>query len=278
MSTAVLSLAAVALVGCAAPSQSFELPTSAASASAVAATEPASASPTATESASVEASPATLDRQLSDTDELRARRNELVDQSIASYVDDELILDAFRTVPRHAFVPTDLIDRAYADFPLPIGYGQTISQPSLVALMTELLALEEGHRVLEIGTGSGYQAAILRELTDQVYSVEIIPELSETARAVLEGLGYTDINLDRRDGYLGWDEEAPFDSIIVTAAPDHLPQPLVDQLRPDGGRMVIPIGPMGNVQTLWLVTRQGEEVNMEEVLPVSFVPLTREDE
>lgn len=277
-STGVLSLAAVALVGCAAPSESFELPTSAPPASAVAATEPASASPTATESVSVGASPATLDRQLSDTDELRARRNELVDQSIASYVDDELILDAFRTVPRHAFVPTDLIDRAYADFPLPIGYGQTISQPSLVALMTDLLALEDGHRVLEIGTGSGYQAAILRELTEQVYSVEIIPELSEAARAVLEGLGYADINLDRRDGYLGWDEEAPFDSIIVTAAPDHLPQPLVDQLRPDGGRMVIPIGPMGNVQTLWLVTRQGEEVAMEEVLPVSFVPLTREDE
>jgi protein-L-isoaspartate(D-aspartate) O-methyltransferase len=275
----VLSLAATGLFGCAAPSESFDLPTIAASAPAAAATELASASPAATESASPEGSPtATLDRQLSDTDELRARRQDLVDQSIASYVDDEWILDAFRTVPRHAFVPTDLIDRAYADFPLPIGYGQTISQPSLVALMTDLLAVEEGHRVLEIGTGSGYQAAILREVTDQVYSVEIIPELSETARAVLEGLGYDDVNLDRRDGYLGWAEEAPFDSIIVTAAPDHLPQPLVDQLRPDGGRMVIPIGPVGDVQTLWLVTRQGEEVAMEEVIPVAFVPLTREDE
>jgi protein-L-isoaspartate(D-aspartate) O-methyltransferase len=278
MAIATLSLAAIGLFGCAAPSQSFELPTSAPSAPEVAATEPASAIAAATASPSPDASPAALDRQLADTDELRARRDELVDQSIASYVDDERIVAAFRSVPRHAFVPTDLIDRAYADFPLPIGYGQTISQPSLVALMTELLAVEPGHRVLEIGTGSGYQAAILRELTDQVYSVEIIPELSETARAVLEGLGYADINLDRRDGYLGWAEEAPFDSIIVTAAPDHLPQPLVDQLRPDGGRMVIPIGPMGNVQTLWLVTRQGEEVAMEEVLPVAFVPLTREDE
>jgi protein-L-isoaspartate(D-aspartate) O-methyltransferase len=275
----VFSLAVIGLFGCAAPAESFELPTVAASAPAAAATEPASASPAVTESASPEASPtATLDRHLSDTDELRARRDELVEQSIAQYVEDQRILEAFRVVPRHAFVPTDLIDRAYADFPLPIGYGQTISQPSLVALMTELLAVEEGHRVLEIGTGSGFQAAILRELTDEVYSVEIIPELSETARAVLEGLGYTDVHLDRRDGYLGWGEEAPFDSIIVTAAPDHLPQPLVDQLRPDGGRMVIPIGPMGDVQTLWLVTRQGEEVNMEEVLPVSFVPLTREDE
>jgi protein-L-isoaspartate(D-aspartate) O-methyltransferase len=196
---------------------------------------------------------------------------------IVPSVDDTRIHEAFLNVPRHAFVPTDLLDRAYADFPLPIGYGQTISQPSLVAAMTELLAIEDGHRVLEIGTGSGFQAAILRELTSEVYSVEIIPELSETARAVLEGLGYGDINLERRDGYLGWEEEAPFDAIIVTAAPDHLPQPLVEQLV-DGGRMVIPIGPMGNVQTLWLVTRNGDEVDMQEMGGVMFVPLTREDE
>jgi protein-L-isoaspartate(D-aspartate) O-methyltransferase len=218
-----------------------------------------------------------LDRELTDSDDFRGRREELVEGSIAAAVEDSRIVEAFRAVPRHAFVPTDVLDRAYADFPLPIGYGQTISQPSLVAMMTELVDIDPDDRVLEIGTGSGFQAAILRELTDEVYSVEIVPELTETARAVLEALGYGDIRIERRDGYLGWPEEAPFDAIVVTAAPDHLPRPLVDQLRPDGGRMVIPIGPVGDVQTLWLVTRQGDEVDMREVVPVRFVPLTRED-
>jgi protein-L-isoaspartate(D-aspartate) O-methyltransferase len=217
-----------------------------------------------------------LDRQLTDTDQLRAQREELVERDIAAAVEDERIVTAFREVPRHAFVPRDVLDRAYADFALPIEHGQTISQPSLVAIMTELVDIDAGERVLEIGTGSGFQAAILRELTDEVYSVEIIPELSETARAVLEALGYGDIRLERRDGYLGWPEAAPFDAIVVTAAPDHLPRPLVDQLR-DGGRMVIPIGPVGDVQTLWLVTKRGEEVDMQEVVPVRFVPLTREE-
>jgi protein-L-isoaspartate(D-aspartate) O-methyltransferase len=217
-----------------------------------------------------------LDRQLTDTDELRAQREELVERDIARTVGDERIVTAFREVPRHAFVPRDVLDRAYADFPLPIGHGQTISQPSLVAMMTELVDVDPGDRVLEIGTGSGFQAAILRELTDDVYSVEIVPELSETARRVLEALGDGDIRLERRDGYLGWPEAAPFDAIVVTAAPDHLPRPLIDQLR-DGGRMVIPIGPVGDVQTLWLVTKRGEEVDMEEVVPVRFVPLTREE-
>ena len=217
-----------------------------------------------------------LDRQLTDSDELRAQREELVERDIARAVEDERIVTAFRDVPRHAFVPRDVLDRAYADFALPIEHGQTISQPSLVAMMTELVDVDPGERVLEIGTGSGFQAAILRELTDEVYSVEIVPELSETARAVLEALGYGDIHLERRDGYLGWPEAAPFDAIVVTAAPDHLPRPLVDQLR-DGGRMVIPIGPVGDVQTLWLVTKRGEEVDMQEVVPVRFVPLTREE-
>jgi protein-L-isoaspartate(D-aspartate) O-methyltransferase len=170
-----------------------------------------------------------------------------------------------------------VLERAYGDFPLPIEAGQTISQPSLVAMMTELLEIEPGDRVLEVGTGSGFQAAILRQLTDEVYSVEIIPELSGIASEVLERLGYADIEVERRDGYLGWPEAAPFDAIVVTAAPDHLPRPLVDQLSPDGGRMVIPIGPVGDVQTLWLVTRNGEDVAMEEVVPVQFVPLTREE-
>jgi protein-L-isoaspartate(D-aspartate) O-methyltransferase len=170
-----------------------------------------------------------------------------------------------------------VLDMAYGDFPLPIEAGQTISQPSLVAMMTELVQVESGDRVLEVGTGSGFQAAILRQLTDEVYSVEIIPELSGIASEVLEGLGYGDIELERRDGYLGWPEAAPFDAIVVTAAPDHMPRPLVDQLSPDGGRMVIPIGPVGDVQTLWLVTRNGEDVAMEEVVPVRFVPLIREE-
>jgi protein-L-isoaspartate(D-aspartate) O-methyltransferase len=218
-----------------------------------------------------------LDRDLTDSEERRAQREALVEGAIAPAVDDERIVEAFRTVPRHAFVPTDVLDRAYVDLPLPIEAGQTISQPSLVAKMTELVEIESGDRVLEIGTGSGFQAAILRQLTDQVYSVEIIPELSGIASAVLSGLGYGDILVERRDGYLGWPEAAPFDAIVVTAAPDHLPRPLVDQLSPDGGQMVIPIGPVGDVQTLWLVTRNGEDVAMEEVLPVRFVPLTREE-
>jgi protein-L-isoaspartate(D-aspartate) O-methyltransferase len=183
-----------------------------------------------------------------------------------------------RAVPRHSFIPTALLGQAYEDHPLPIGYGQTISQPSLVALMTELLELEPGDRVLEIGTGSGYQAAILRELTDEVYSIEIIPELTAIARVVLDRLGYQDIRLRRADGYYGWEEYAPFNAIVVTAAPDHLPRPLVSQLDPDGGRMVIPIGPVGDVQTLWLVTRLGDDIDMQQLLEVRFVPFTRENE
>lgn len=218
-----------------------------------------------------------LDRVLTDTEGLRAQRESLVQVVIAPVVEDERIVEAFRAVPRHMFVPTDVHDRAYGDYPLPLEAGQTISQPSLVAMMTELLELDSGERVLEIGTGSGFQAAILRQLTDEVYSVEIIPELHRIATEVLEHLGYGDIQLDRRDGYHGWEEAAPFDAIVVTAAADHLPPPLVDQLDPDGGRMVIPIGPVGDVQTLWLVTRTGDEVAMEEILPVAFVPLTREE-
>ena len=229
-------------------------------------------------SASEQALEARLDRELSDTDALQETRTRFVDANIEPVVTDVRVVDAFRAVPRHSFVPTDLVSQAYEDHPLPIGYGQTISQPSLVAQMTEMLALDMGDRVLEIGTGSGFQAAILRRLTDEVYSVEIVPELAATARAVLVALGFDDIKLDRRDGYGGWPAHAPYDAIIVTAAPDHLPPPLVAQLSPDGGRMVIPIGPVGDVQTLWLVVRHGEEVDMEQIMPVMFVPLTREGE
>ena len=222
--------------------------------------------------------PAAVDRVFDDSEQMQALRQELVEDLIASVVEDERVLDALRAVPRHSFIPTELLELAYEDHPLPIGYGQTISQPSLVGMMTELLELEDGDKVLEIGTGSGYQVSILRELTDEVYSIEIVPELAGIARAVLDQLGYEDVQLMRADGYYGWEEQAPFDAIIVTAAPDHLPRPLVRQLNPDGGRMVIPIGPVGDVQTLWLVTREGEEIEMQRLLDVQFVPFTREDE
>ncbi len=220
--------------------------------------------------------PETLDRQLDDTDDMRQRREDLVGTRVAAVVQTGRVLDALRAVPRHAFVPTEYLDLAYNDHPLPIGYGQTISQPSLVAMMTDLLDLEDGDRVLEIGTGSGYQAAILRELTPEVYTIEIIPELAATARRIFDELDYADIHTLRADGYYGWEEFAPFDAIIVTAAPDHLPSPLVAQLRDDGGRMVIPIGPPGGYQSLWFVQRHGEDIDMNRMLDVMFVPFTRE--
>jgi protein-L-isoaspartate(D-aspartate) O-methyltransferase len=144
--------------------------------------------------------------------------------------------------------------------------------------MTAVLEIDAGDRVLEIGTGSGYQAAILAQLTDEVYSVEIIPELAAIARVVLDRLGAGEVEVRRADGYFGWPEHAPYDAIVVTAAPDHLPSPLVQQLKPDGGRMVIPIGPVGDVQTLWLVTRQGDDVELEDLGAVQFVPFRRGEE
>ena len=193
-------------------------------------------------------------------------------------ITDQDVLDAMRAVPRHLFVPEGEQNYAYGDHPLPIGYGQTISQPYIVALMTELLELKEGDKVLEIGTGSGYQAAILAEIPSiEVYTIEIIPELAERARQQLESLGYTSVHCQQADGYYGWPEEAPFDAIIVTAAPDHVPQPLVDQLAV-GGRLVIPVGPPGGYQTLWKVVKQPDgEVKNYNMGGVAFVPLTGED-
>jgi protein-L-isoaspartate(D-aspartate) O-methyltransferase len=269
------------LSGCGAPAPRADLLTPPPGASASAGAGTAATATTAAEATTAggasSVGTAQLDRELADSDEFRRRREELV-SLIARVVEEQRVLAAMRAVPRHAFVPTSQLDEAYGDYPLPIGHGQTISQPSLVALMTELLELEPGDRVLEVGTGSGYQAAILGELTDEVYSVEIVPVLAKTARAVLDGLGYEHIVTERRDGYLGWPEHGPYDAIIVTAAPDHLPQPLVEQLREDGGRMVIPIGPVGDVQTLWLVTRENGEPRMERVLDVRFVPLVRDGE
>ena len=193
-------------------------------------------------------------------------------------ITDEDVLNAMRAVPRHLFVPENEQGHAYGDYPLPIGYGQTISQPYIVALMTDLLGLEEGDKVLEIGTGSAYQAAILAEIPGiEVYTIEIVPELAESARVRLESLGYTDVHCKQGDGYYGWPEHAPFDAIIVTAAPDHTPQPLVDQLA-EGGRMVIPIGPPGGYQTLWRFVKQPDgELKAYNMGGVAFVPLTGEE-
>ena len=192
-------------------------------------------------------------------------------------ITDERVLAAMGRVPRHEFVPVEFLAQAYEDHPLPIGYGQTISQPYIVALMTQLVNPQPGKKVLEIGTGSGYQAAVLAELTDQVYSIEIIPELAGRAEATLKRLGYDKIVVKQADGYWGWAEQAPFDAILVTAAPDHVPQPLVNQLA-DGGIMVIPVGPPGGYQSLWILERHGEKITATNWGGVSFVPLTRSSE
>jgi len=190
-------------------------------------------------------------------------------------VTDQDVLTAMAAVPRHEFVPDDLQNQAYADHPLPIGYGQTISQPYIVALMTELLELEKTDRVLEIGTGSGYQAAILSKIVAEVYTVEIIEPLAREARQRLARLGYDNVYVKQGDGYYGWEEHAPYDAIVVTAAPDHIPQPLVQQLK-DGAHMVIPVGPPGGYQELWKITKQGDKIVKRNITGVLFVPLTGE--
>jgi len=202
-------------------------------------------------------------------------RQALVENSIETRgIKNPEVIRAMETVPRHKFVLEQYIDYAYQDHPLPIGYGQTISQPYIVALMTELLDLKAGDKVLEIGTGSGYQAAVLGELGFvDVYTVEIIPELAERAANTLKETGYTDVHVKQGDGYYGWEEFAPYDAIIVTAAPDHIPAPLVDQLK-DGGILVIPIGPPGGYQTLWCFYKEGDELKAYNYGGVSFVPLT----
>jgi len=225
------------------------------------------------ETISASSSPADLD---SSQDPTIIDREIMVEMQIEGRgVEDPRVLAAMETVPRHEFVPDRYLSQAYADHPLPIGYGQTISQPFIVALMSEVLQLEKGDRVLEIGTGSGYQAAVLAEMETQVFTVEIIPELAKEARERLINLGYLNIEVLNADGYYGWDEHAPFDALIVTAAPDHLPQPLLQQMA-EGGRLVIPIGPIGAVQTLWLLENLEGELVATNLGAVSFVPLTGE--
>jgi protein-L-isoaspartate(D-aspartate) O-methyltransferase len=190
-------------------------------------------------------------------------------------ITDQDVLDAMEAVPRHEFVPDYLQNQAYADHPLPIGHGQTISQPYIVALMTELLELQPTDRVLEIGTGSGYQAAILAQIVAEVYTVEIVEPLAVQARERLARLGYDNLFTLHADGYYGWEEHAPYDAIIVTAAPDHIPPALVRQLN-DGARLVIPVGPPGGYQALWQITKDGDQIKKRNVTGVLFVPLTGE--
>lgn len=189
-------------------------------------------------------------------------------------ISDPQVLRSMATVPREKFVPKELRNNAYDDGPLPIGYGQTISQPYIVALMTEQLQPKPNQRVLEIGTGSGYQAAVLSELVAEVYTIEIVRPLAQRAEALLRELGYKNVHVKAGDGYKGWPEHAPFDAIIVTAAPDHVPPPLVEQLK-EGGRMVIPVGKSG-WQDLYLLEKRDGQVKQTSVIPVRFVPLTRE--
>lgn len=195
-------------------------------------------------------------------------------QIIARGVSDPATLAAMRQVPRHLFVPEARGARAYADRPLAIGHGQTISQPYIVAYMTELLQVQPGDRVLEIGTGSGYQAAVLAAMGIDVYTIEIVAPLARFAKARLAAAGYSGVHTREADGYHGWPQAAPFDAIIVTAAADHIPPPLTAQLA-DGGRMVIPVGSPFMVQDLVLVTREGDQLITERLLPVQFVPFTR---
>ena len=210
-----------------------------------------------------------------DPDKYETMRIAMVEEQVAARnITDKKVINAMLKVPRHLFVDESQWDSAYNDYPLPIGMGQTISQPYIVALMTENLKLTGKEKILEIGTGSGYQAAILAEIVEQVYTVEIIPLLYERAKNPLSK--YTNLKMSNHDGYYGWKEFAPFDRIIVTAAPDHIPQPLIEQLK-DGGIMVIPVGPPGWNQVLWEVVKENGDVKTKRIIDyVSFVPLTGE--
>ena len=209
------------------------------------------------------------------TMEFDHERSKMVnDQIRARGISDKNVLQAMIKVPRHLFVPEPYTESAYEDMPLPIGFDQTISQPYIVAFMTEALKLKSTDRVLEIGTGSGYQAAILAEICDSVYTIDIFKQLADRARQTLDKLGYKNILVRHGDGYLGWREYAPFDAIIVTCAPTSIPKPLKDQLA-EGGRMIIPVGDSG-IQQLILLVRKNEKIIEESVLPVRFVPMIDE--
>jgi protein-L-isoaspartate(D-aspartate) O-methyltransferase len=210
------------------------------------------------------------------TSEFATQRTRMVDEQIAARgVRNRAVLDAMRAVPRHEFVPETYRNSAYADTPLPIGLDQTISQPYIVALMTELVEPKPEHRILEVGTGSGYQAAVISRIVKEVYSIEIIPQLAQSATERLKRLGYTNITVREGDGYQGWPDRAPFDGILVTAGATEVPKPLIDQLKP-GGRMIIPVGSTAGSQVLKVIEKRADgSIRTEEVIPVRFVPLRR---
>ena len=211
---------------------------------------------------------------VSDSAEFKKARNQLVEKHIkAKGITDANVLAAMQAVTRHSFVPPDLLSVAYADRPLPIGEGQTISQPYIVALMTEILQLAKDHRVLEIGTGSGYQAAVLAQVVNTVYSIEIKEKLYHRASKTLKSLGYNNVKTRHADGYFGWPQAAPFDAVMITAAIDHIPPPLLKQLK-EGGRLVLPLGNPFSYQNLVLVTKQGDDLIVKQITGVLFVPMT----
>ena len=204
-------------------------------------------------------------------------RNEMVKTQIGNRgVKDSATLAALRKVPRHSFVPTDQVANAYEDRPLAIGYGQTISQPYIVGYMTEIIKPKAGQKVLEIGTGSGYQAAVLAEIVSKVYTIEIVEELGKQATTRLKNLGYKNIETKTADGYHGWKEHAPFDAIVVTAAAEFIPPPLKEQLK-DGGRMIIPVGSPYMTQQLMLIEKTGKSYRTTSKMPVRFVPFKRSE-
>jgi len=209
------------------------------------------------------------------TDKYETLRHKMVETQIRNRgINNAAVLDAMKTVPRHLFIPENYRDEAYNDYPLPIGYGQTISQPYIVAYMTEAVRPTSKKKVLEIGTGSGYQAAILAEIVDKVYTIEIVPELAKESAERLKNLGYDNVICKFGDGYQGWSEHAPFDIIVVTAAPEEIPQPLIDQLAEDG-RLIIPVGAPGAVQELVLLVKKNGKTETRRLSFVRFVPFKR---
>ena len=216
-----------------------------------------------------------IETNLIQVDKYAAVRNKMVDDQIkARGVTDPEVLSAMRKVPRHLFVSDDYGEDAYGDYPLPISHGQTISQPYIVAYMTEVVKPSKKMKALEIGTGSGYQAAVLAEIVDSVFTIEIVDDLAREASSILEKLGYKNIYSRAGDGYNGWAEHAPFDIILVTAAADKIPEPLIDQLA-EGGRLVIPVGKPGATQDLKLVTKKRGKVEISNLIYVRFVPFKR---
>ena len=217
----------------------------------------------------------TLSAQVNDYMEMREA---MVEQQLkARDIYQKATLDAMLKVPRHAFVPKEMVPYAYTDRPLPIGEGQTISQPYIVAFMTQALRLKKSDRVLEVGTGSGYQAAVLAEIVDSVYTIEIVETLGEQARKRLKSLDYPHVEVRIGDGYHGWKEKAPFEAIIVTAGAETIPDPLLEQLA-DGGKMIIPVGPHRGIRQLVLLEKKGSKVKRRNLMPVRFVPFVHKEE